>query len=349
MSQTDPLPVHRIPARQLQQATTDLLIAAGTPETIAQVVSKILVGANLTGHDSHGVLRVPTYLKQIQSGDIQPAAKPEIRRETENTLFIDGQNGFGHFTAHKAMALAIDKAKEGALCNVSFLRTGHIGRLGDYAEQAAHAGCIGLIYYGIGTSGRGGTVPYGGMDGRLSTNPMAAGVPTGDDTPFVLDMATSMVAEGKLQVARSKEQDLPEGYIVNKEGQPTVKTADFYDGGYLLPFGGHKGYGLSLLTCLLGALSGETNGDEGLVRGTYMQVINVEAFTPLADYQRTARTLLDWMKATQPAPTMDEVLVPGDPEQHTRTQRLAEGIDVPLIIYEQLHECAKQLQISIDL
>lgn len=342
--------VYQIQAGQLHGAAVQLLTAAGTAAHSAEIVAKILVGANLTGHDSHGVLRIPAYLKQIDAGSIQPAVEPAIRQETNNTLVVDGQDGFGHYTAHKAMAWAIDKAKVSALCNVSFHRTGHIGRLGDYAEQAANAGCIGLIYYGMGQPARGSTVPFGGLAGRLGTNPMAAGIPTGDDTPFVLDIATSVVAEGKLQVARSKGEDLPDGYIVDKAGQPSVNTADFYDGGgHLLPFGGHKGYGISLLICLLGALSGESNVDDGGLRGTYMQVINVAAFTPLADYQRTARTFLDWMKTAPPAPGINEVLVPGDFEQRTRAQRLAEGIALPASIYDQLQACAEQLQISIDL
>lgn len=340
---------YTIPASQLERAAASLFTAAGTPKHIARVVSKILVGANLAGHDSHGVLRVPTYLKQIESETLHPAREPEILQETHNTLLVDGQNGFGHFAAHQATAWAIDKAKNGSICHVGFRQTGHIGRLGEYAEQAANAGCIGLIYYGMGQPNRGGTVPFGGAEGRLGTNPMAAGIPTGDDTPFVLDFATSVVAEGKLQVARSKGQDLPAGYIVDKHGNPSTTTADFYDGGHLLPFGGHKGYGLSLLICLLGALSGESNGSDGMVRGTYLQVINVEAFIPLAEYQQTVRTFLDWMKTTPPAPGFQEVLAPGDFEQRTRAHRLENGIDIPTTIRDQLHECARQLEVAIDL
>ncbi len=341
--------VYRIQTSRLHQATVQLLTAAGTPQHTAEIVAKILIGANLTGHDSHGVLRIPTYLKQVKAGSLCPDVEPEILKETDNTLVVDGRHGFGHYTAHQGTAWAIEKAKAGALCNVSFHRTGHIGRLGEYAEQAAQAGCIGLVYYGIGQRDRGGTVPFGGTKGRLGTNPLAAGIPTGDETPFVLDIATSVVAEGKLQVARSKGENLPEGFIIDKDGQPSIKTEDFYNGGHLLPFGGHKGYGLSLMICLLGALSGEYKAEDGKLGGTYMQVINVEAFTPLADYQRTVRTFLDWMKTTPPALDMPEVLAPGDFEQRNRTQRQTEGIDLPQAIYDQLQACAKQLGVSLDL
>lgn len=339
----------RIQPQRLQESASNLFTAAGTPTHIAEIVAEILVGANLTGHDSHGVLRIPTYLKQIREGSIHPAAEPDIRKKSDGVLTVDGQGGFGHYVAHKAMARGIEVAKEGAVCSLCFQNIGHIGRLGEYAEQAARAGCVGLIYYGIGTHNRGGTVPYGGAEGRLGTNPMAAGLPTGDDTPFVLDMATSVVAEGKLQVARSKGEDLPKGYIVDKDGKPSVKTSDFYEGGHLLPFGGHKGYGLSLLICLLGAISGGSKVDEGMAGGTYMQVINVEAFTTLVDYQHTVRTVLNWMKSTPPAPGTNEVLAPGDFEARTRAQRLAYGIDLPDTIVEQLQQCARELQTSVEL
>ena len=238
------------------------------------------------------------------------------------------------------MGQAIRKARQSAVCAVSFVNIGHIGRLGHYAEQAARAGCIGLITYGTGSSEAGSTVPFGGKAGRLGTNPLAAGIPTGEDAPFVLDIATSVVAEGKLQVARSKGQDLPEGYIIDQAGRPSSRTADFYDGGHLLPFGGHKGYGLSLLICLLGGLCGTFDAETRGLGGTFMQVIDIAAFTPLEHYQSNARAFLDLMKATPPAAGFDRVMVPGDFEQERRTQRLADGIELPAAIREQLQECA---------
>ncbi|MBV7336859.1 Ldh family oxidoreductase [Chloroflexi bacterium TSY] len=338
---------HTIKATELQTITQRFLVSSGTPQHIADIVADVLVGANLTGHDSHGVLRIPHYLDRVANGTIQPAAEPEILQETNTTLKIDGQHGFGHYTAQKGMEWAIQKAKESNVCGVSFINIGHIGRLGQYAEQAAEAGCIGLITYGTGRSDRGGTVPFGGKEGRLGTNPMAAGVPTGDESPFVLDIATSIVAEGKLQVARSKNQDLPEGYIVDKEGSPSIKTADFYDGGHLLPFGGHKGYGLSLLICLLGGLCANFDSTNSGMGGTFMQVINIDAFMPLAQYQRNVRAFLDGMKATPPAAGFEQVLAPGDFEHMLRTQRLSEGIELPNAIYEQLQDCAERLGISL--
>lgn len=289
-----------------------LLLAAGTPAHIADDVVEILVKANLAGHDSHGVLRLPAYLRAIEQGGVDSAAEPEVIQETAGTLLIDGRNGFGHYTARQAMKRAIEKAKRADLCAISFVRTGHIGRLGEYAEAAARAGCIGIVTVGGGGGSRGATVPFGGARGALGTNPIAVGVPTGDDAPFLIDFATSMVAEGKVQVARSKGADLPPGCIVDQHGNASVNPADFYDGGFLLPFGGHKGYALSLFTCLLSGLSGRWDRERGSVWGASMQVLNVSAFTPLEEYQQDVRAFLDVIRATPPAPGFAEVLVPGD-------------------------------------
>lgn len=342
-----PQPSHRFSASQLQATARDIFVAAGTPSHIAEVVAQILVGANLTGHDSHGVLRIPVYVKQIKEGKINPAAEPQVIKETDNTLLLDGQLGFGHYMAHRGMTLAIEKAKQANISCVSFRNSTHIGRLGEYAEMAAHAGCIGLITYGLGGNG-GSVVPFGGAKGALSTNPLAVGIPTGTDAPFVLDFATSVVAEGKLQVARSKNQPVPEGVIVDKNGNPTTDTADFYDGGYLLPIGQHKGYALSLMICLLGGLGGNFNPEIGSARGELMQVINIEAFMSLADYETGARAFLEQVKRTPPATGFDEVIAPGDFEDRLRKQRLAEGIELPPAIIEQLRSVASELNVSFN-
>ena len=195
---------------------------------------------------------------------------------------------------------------------------------------------------------QGSTVPFGGAGGATGTNPIAVGVPTGDDAPFVIDIATSMIAEGKIQVARSRGEDLPEGYIVDKSGNPSVKPADFYDGGFLLPFGLHKGYSMGLLVCLLGGLSGEFNIEKGAMGGCFMQVINVNALTPLEEYQQGVRAFLDGIKSIPPAPGFNEVLVPGDFEHRNRVQRLADGIEIPDTIRQQISECAEKLGVSIS-
>ena len=345
-----PLPptTHRFRASHLHSITRRILSAAGTARPIADVVAGILVNANLAGHDSHGVLRIPEYLRLVERGTVRVDAEPTVLEETASTLLLDGNDNFGHYTARLAMARAIEKARRSAICCVNLVRTGHIGRLGEYAEQAARVGCIGIITVGAGQGGsRGITAPYGGARGAFATNPIAVGVPTGDDAPFIIDYATSMVAEGKLRVARSKGEDLPEGCIVDRHGVPSVQPEDFYDGGYLLPFGNHKGYALALLTCLLGGLSGRFDIEQGAMGGAYLQVIDVSALTPLEAYQRGVRAFLDGIKRTPPAPGFDAVLVPGDFEHRSRRQRLVQGIEVPDVIYRQIEECAGRLDVAL--
>ena len=337
--------MHAVPATAHQELTSRLFMQVGAPEHIADDVARILVGANLAGHDSHGVLRLPISLQHITEGKLDPAAEPVVVEEDATTLKIDGQNGFGHYTARRGMALAIAKARQSKISCVTFTRINHIGRLGEYAEDAARAGCLGITTVGNGSRDFGRTAPYGGAQYRLGTNPIAVGVPTGDEFPFVLDFATSIVAEGKIQVARSKGLDMPPGYLFDKQGQPTVKTADFYDGGCMVPFGLHKGYALSLFICLLGGLGAPFDPEKAAMGGCYMQVLNIDAFTPLADYQRNVRMFLNAMKATPLAPGFDEVLVPGEFEERNRRQRLANGVEIPETIISQLRQWAEKLNV----
>ena len=339
---------HCFQASYLHAITRRLLTAAGTLRHVADVVAEVLVNANLSGHDSHGVLRVPHYLSDISKGIIHPASEPKVVKETANTLFVDGQWGFGHYTARKATKLAIEKARETGVCCVGFVGTGHIGRLGEYVEIAAHSGCIGIITYGRGERVGKKIVPFAGARGMLGTNPIAVGVPTGDEVPFIIDFATAKIAGGKIMVAESKNSDLPEGCIIDKHGNPSVKTEDYYDGGFLLPFGGHKGYALSLLICLLGGLSEGFNAERGAMGGTFMQVIGPTAFAPLKVYQQRVRGFLNDIKKTPPARGFDEVLVPGDFEHSSRVERLVQGVEVPDTIYRQIQGWAEKLDVSIS-
>ncbi len=343
----------RYQASYLHTMTRQLFEAAGTPTHIAEVIAATLVGANVAGHDSHGILRIPSYLDAIESGAVVAGAEPTVERETDTTVVLNGNKGSGLYTARTAVELAIKKAKQSEVCRVSLKNNGHIGRLGQWAEIAAHAGCIGWISTGGGGGKRsvgirgGGTLPYGGAEGKLGTNPIAVGVPTGDDTPFVLDYATTMIAGGKTAFAESKDADLPEGCIVDKNGSPSVKVSDLTEGGNMLGFGLHKGYALSLFTCLLGGLSGQFDAEQGTMGGAFMQVIDVKAFLPLEDYQKGVRSFLDGIKKTPPAAGFDEVIVPGDYEQNSRRERLEMGVEVWPKTVGRIQEWADKLEVKV--
>ena len=325
-------------------------MAAGAPHHIADCVAGVLINANLSGHDSHGVLRIPQYLGWIADGSLLPAAEPKVMNETPNSLLVDGGQGFGHYAALRTVDTAIEKAKTGNVACANLVHMSHIGRLGEYAEAAAQAGCIGIITCGVGLGCTTPTrvVPYGGAVGKLDTNAIAIGVPTGDGGPFIADFATSVVAEGKVRVALSKNLDLAEGCILDKHGNATVKPTDFFDGGWLLPLGGHKGYALSLITCLLGGLSPDLDlGADGM-SGAFMQVINIRAFAPLDSYQRGVRAFLDGMRETPAAPGFDEVIVPGDLAHRRRVERLTNGIELPETTYRHIQDAAAQLKVSLS-
>lgn len=339
---------HNICASKLHSLVRRLFTTLNTPRHIADVVTQSLVNANLAGHDSHGMIRIETYLGGIESGGIDPVAEPEPVKETDNVLVFDGRNGLGIYTAYRAMEIAIEKAKRSSVCCASFVRIGHIGRLGEHAELATRSGCIGMVTWGDGSGTGGATVPFGGAEGALSTNPIAIGVPTGDDTPFISDFATTVIAGGKISVAASVNADLPEGAVIDKNGNPTTKIDEYQDGGYLLTFGGHKGYALALLTCLFAGLSGKFEPERAGLNGTFIQAINVEAFTPLNEYQRNVRAFLDGIKSVTPAPGFDEVLVPGDFEYRSRQERLANGIEFPTSIWSTLMEWAEKLNVPLD-
>lgn len=335
-------------ASYLHAITRQLFLGCGTPGHISDIIAQILVGANLAGHDSHGILRIPSYLSLIEEGNLDPGAEPSVLRQTNITVIFDGNNGSGLYTARKAMDLAINKAKKADICIVNIVRNHHIGRLGEYAEMAANSGCIGIITTGTGQGGHGSVLPYGGLEAGLGTNPIAVGVPTGEDAPFILDFATSMIASGKIMLAQSKQVDLPKGSIVDKNGNPAVKPEDYLTGGHLLPFGMHKGYALSLLTCLLGGLGGFPDLKKAKAGGTFMQVMDVNAFMPVSEYQQGIRKFLDGIRSTLPAPGFEKVQVPGDYEHRCRVEHIENGIEVPETTISQIREWAKKLAVNIN-
>jgi LDH2 family malate/lactate/ureidoglycolate dehydrogenase len=330
----------------LARICSRLLSSAGTPEPIVSRVTEILIGSNLAGHDSHGVLRIPTYLRQIEQGILRPAERPAVLRELAATVLADGRDAWGHYTADWAMDLAIRKAAVAGTCTIVLRRCHHIGRLGEYAEKAARAGFVGTVTVGYGGKGVGCAAPLGGTESALGTNPYAFGVPTGDDHPFVVDFATTIVAEGKVQVMRSKGQRLPEGWVVDRDGRPSTDPADFYDGGNLLFAGGHKGYALSLFAVLTAGLGGFFQAESWKMQGVTIQAINPEAFLERSEYEGRVRAFLTALKGTRKAEGAADILYPGEPEQRALAERSVRGIEVPETIWSQLREGAEKLGLA---
>jgi uncharacterized oxidoreductase len=324
--------------------------AAGTTAEDAHLVAVSLVKSNLVGHDSHGVVRVRQYLDNIAKGELFPAARPVIERETATITMVDALYGFGQVAAHFAITQTIEKAQNQGLAATGLYNCNHVGRLGEWVQMAADQSLIGLAFCSGGRPG-GLVAPFGGAGRLLGTNPVAAAVPIVGHPPFVMDFATSAVAEGKVRVARNKGQSIPEGWILDVQGRPSTNPNDLYEGGMLLPTAGHKGFGLALLIEFLG---GVLTGQGGpwlpsyttVRNGVIFIVLSVEAFRIPEDFLAEAAMLRDKTKATPPAQGFDEVLLPGEPEQRAAEQRQAEGISIDETTWGELVEAARQLGVA---
>lgn len=319
----------------------EIFKAAGATESNARRVTESLVDSNLAGHDSHGVQRIPQYVDAIESKHLDPAADPVVVNDTASYSLVDGMWTFGQVSAALCMRKAIAGAKEQGIAASALIRAYHIGRLGEYSEMAQEAGMIGMIvaggFGGVGGSTTTGVAPFGGAGLAFGTNPISFGIPGGEQPGVMVDFATSAVAGGKISLARAKGTQLPPGCIVDKDGNPTTDPNDFYNGGLLVTFGGHKGYGLATVIELLGqAMTGADKfGDEVGGGGTYTKsgslfiAMNPGMFRPVDEFKATTDTTLARIKNVRPAPGFSEVLLPGEPERRSKAQRRQEGIPLP--------------------
>ena len=339
---------------QLQKITTDIFEAGGVPSGEAAIIGELLVASNLAGHDSHGVIRIPQYIGLIESGLIQPGALLEIEQESASHALINGNWGFGHVIAQKAMSLAIEKAKSSTISAISVYNCNHIGRIGSYPIMAAEAGMVGITMVNAGGAALY-VAPFGGSDGRLATNPIAISTPTREGHPILLDITSSVVAQGKIRVAVNRGESVPLGWIINSEGEPTSNPQDLMETppGALLPLGGiagHKGYALGLMIDILGgALSGAGCSGSGTTRlqnGVLMIALNIANFTPLDDFYEHIEGLVAHVKASPTAPGFDEILTPGEIEARQTERRLREGIPIDDETWRQIRETAAEVGIS---
>jgi LDH2 family malate/lactate/ureidoglycolate dehydrogenase len=205
------------------------------------------------------VLRIPQYVAQADRGELDPAARPVVLKESGVTALLDGQGGFGHFSTGVALDWAMAHAREHGLAAAAVRHSGHIGRLGEYAERAAGQGLIGVVTVGQAGPDVGVMVLHGGRQRFLGANPWAVGVPAQGRPPMIFDGSTSTIAEGKVRLARAKGVPLPPGCIIDRDGAPSTNPEDFYAGGAIVPLGGavagHKGYGLAMASALIGGLA----------------------------------------------------------------------------------------------
>jgi len=325
--------------------------AAGTPPEHARIVAAHQVGANLSGHDSHGAVLLPTYVDRIDRGHIVPAARPAILNESPATLAVNGGWGFGPVISEWTMERLIRKARETRLAAGTIREQSHVGRLADYPLMAAQAGFIGLMMADSGQSPKA-VAPFGGREARLGTNPICIAFPSDLPGPICIDMATSAVAAGKLNVARAQKKPIPLGWLLDRHGKPTTDPNAQLEGGVMLPLGGpegHKGYGLSFAVETLAAvLPGLGFGVDPKGRhndGTFMLVVDPDAFSP-TDFKIQVEAFVRYLKETPPAEGFDEVFYPGEIEYRTEQRRRQEGITIEETTWRRLGEIAARFGIA---
>jgi LDH2 family malate/lactate/ureidoglycolate dehydrogenase len=337
----------RIGAAALQRVAATIIEAAGSSAEEAGQVAARLVEANLTGHDSHGVIRVPQYVDAVREGAVIPNRHAALLSETEVAVVLDGQFGYGQVVGAQAVEAAIAKAKRHGVGLAALRNSGHLGRIGDWAELAAAAGMTSLHFVNVvGVALRG--VPHGGRDPRGTTNPIAIGMPREGAPPIILDFATTAVAAGKVMVARDKHEQLPPNSAMDRDGRPTTDPNALSQGGALLPFGGHKGYALSLMAVLLSTVLVRENapGESGAEGGkVFFCAVDAGVFgTGAPD---AAAAVFEQVRAVPPAEGFEAVLIPGDPERRSAARRLAEGVPVAEDTWGAVKATAAELGVSI--
>ncbi|HET6882269.1 MAG TPA: Ldh family oxidoreductase [Pirellulales bacterium] len=341
------------PAQRVSQLGVALFEAAGAAAEEARATVAALVMSSLMGHDSHGVLRIPEYLDAVADGTMVTNAPLVVERTGASTAAVDCGRGFGAVGAEKAVRVAIEIAREQRTACVITRRASHVGRLGAWVQIAADEGMVALATCNSPANGHY-VLPWGGREGRLATNPIAYAMPTGSD-PIVADFATSIAPEGKLRFYRNEGKLVPDGWIVDAQGQPTNDPNKFYGPprGGVLPLGGsagHKGFALSLLVELLGsALAGVRSHDPAVTgNGVCFVVIDPAAFCPVADFRRLVDDTIAYIKSSAPAPGFKEVLVPGELEFRTLRGRQRAGIPVDPATLESLRRHGPRLGVDVD-
>ncbi|MFH2076279.1 MAG: Ldh family oxidoreductase [Pseudomonadota bacterium] len=331
----------------LHEVTASILQAAGAPGDLAAQVADVLVDNHLAGHDSHGILRIPEYVRSVQAGEIVPTARPCVVEESATSALICGNWAFGQVTGIFAADLAVEKAKKERVAVLSVVQAGHTGRLAAFTDRAARQGVA--MFMAIGTVSKPRTAPYGGSAPVLGTNPISFSIPNPAGSPVTLDFATSAIAAGKIKAAKAKHEPLPPGAILDSLGRPSTDPQAFFEGGFLLPFGGHKGYALAVIAELLSGPLAGADAYPGVTSRSGIFIIAVDAavFRPSADYEKALALTLARIKAVPPGPGFEEVLLPGEPEARSRVKRERDGIPIPEDTWRAVCEVGAELGVNI--
>ncbi len=345
-------------APELRAHCERILQAAGSSPAEAATVAANLVLANLSGHDSHGVGMLPRYVDAVLEGGLSPNTGVRVTLDTGALLGLDGQHGFGQVVGEQAMHLGIERARAHGSCIMTLANAHHIGRIGHWAEMAVQAGLVSMHFVNVAAIPA--VAPWGGADGRFGTNPCCIGIPIAGQPPFVLDFATSRVAQGKMRVANNVGLTVEPGYVIDPDGRPTtdpgvvvVPQTPGVRGnllGALLTFGEHKGYGLAVACELLaGALTGmgtwhrAHDGRRAVYNGMLTILIDPDRLGTREAFEREGAAFVDWLRHAPPADGVDAVQIAGDPERAARVRREREGIRIDASTWGEIQAAAAKV------
>ena len=349
-----------LPAQTLQTHVASVLGASGSSQAEADLVAANLVLANLSGHDSHGVGMLPRYVEAVLEGGLKPNTHAQVTLDIGTMLALDGQRGYGQVVGEQAMQMGIQRAQQHGSCIMTLANAHHLGRIGQFAEMAVAQGLVALHFVNV--LARPIVAPWGGADGRFGTNPCCIGVPLKGREPFVLDFATSRVAQGKMRVAHNQGVQVEPGTLIDEHGRPTtdpgVVVVPQSNGlfGALLAFGEHKGYGMAVACELLGgALTGggtwhrDTDpAARAIFNGMLTILIDPARLGTEASFEAEAKAFVRWLQAGPVAPGFDAVHLAGDPERSKRIQRQAEGIAVDVQTWHEIVAAGHKVGIILD-
>jgi hydroxycarboxylate dehydrogenase B len=340
-------------AAKLVTIAADVLHAAGASPEESRIVADALVEANLEGHDSHGVVRVPEYVKWMNAGFINSAGRLKVVKETETFAVLDGDWGWGQVVARQAMEHAIQMARRAGAVTISVSQCCHIGRAGDYPLMAARAGFAAVMF--VNTHGAGKLVaPWGGYERRLAANPISIAIPRSSSPPMLIDISTCAIAGGKVTIAHNSGKQVPPGCILDAEGHPSTNPADFIGPpqGALLPFGGHKGFALGLAADILaGALSGagcSRPNTERVGNSFTATLLDPAQFRGRGAFDQDVDQLVAYVKSSKLAEGFNEILIPGEPELKERARREKDGIPVDDETWRQIRQNAEHYGVKVD-
>lgn len=332
----------------------DVLTKVNLKEMHAKVVADSLVTANLRGVDSHGVTRLPIYVKRLICGAVNPTPNIKVVSESNSTLLIDGDNGMGQVVGSEAVKLGVKKAKENGAVYIGVKNSNHFGTGAFFIQQAVKEDMIAYAMSNAPST----MAPWGGVDPYLGTNPYAFGVPSGKYKPIIYDMATSVVARGKIISAEKRGDDIPEGWAIDKNGKPTTNAKAALEGS-VLPFAGPKGYAISLMIDLMsGVLSGAGFGphinniygdfDKQQNVGHFFQLINIEQFMPAGHFKERVDQMISEIKNAKKAEGVSEIYLPGEIEFNTESERNKNGIKLEKEVFDSLVELGNEIGIDIN-